>query len=129
MQNKRRKGRIRILHPATGREVSVPADFVLRSCGDAFPLNLMLRDIRAIPGQLVQDMSDNFDTYPAGRILLMIVLSMVVAHHVVLASVHLFTRGDTDYVMLAMMQPANLLCSTFVWQFYSWTNLTVQSKR
>ena len=71
--------------------MSVPADFVQRSCGDAFPLNLMLRDIRAIPGQLVQDMSDNFDTYPAGRMLLMIVMSIVIAHHVVLATVHWFT--------------------------------------
>jgi hypothetical protein len=140
MRSKRREGRIprqsgigtnyyHFLDPTTGREVPVPLDVAAQCCDNMFHWDLCLQDLLRLPSQLVDDLSDIWETMPWTRVLFMIMASTVFTYYSVLSVVHVSTRASPDWPYLAVIQPCLLISAAFAWTFFHWPAMNDKRKR
>ena len=114
--------------PRTGTEVPVPVNLAAEFCGAAFHLDLLYKDLRHIPGQLLDHIDSVWTASPWIRWLMGILMSLVFTHNLVICIVKAFSPV-ANAVAIAVSVPSLGFSATIAWHLYRWSALTNETRR
>ena len=120
---------VRIIHPVTGHELSIPFHVAVQSTSKIFHPDRILFDVSTLCSSMLQEADELWTAFPACRLATLAIFIITLCHGVPIAFMQVFFRATPLYAEAALNAPAMALKVFFVLRLFHWNQLSHESKR